>query len=49
LLGAFAEFRAERLAARHPEYAAAAVGPYLQLLPDREGTDGFFIARLRRT
>jgi 16S rRNA (cytosine967-C5)-methyltransferase len=42
------DFRAEPLAERHPSYAAAAVGPYLQLLPDREGTDGFFIARLRR-
>ncbi len=43
-----AGWRAEPLAERHPEYAAAATGPYLQLLPDREGTDGFFIARLRR-
>lgn len=41
-------FVAEPLAERHPDYAGAAVGPYLQLLPDREGTDGFFIARLRR-
>ena len=27
---------------------AAAEGPFLQTLPDRDGTDGFFIARLRR-
>jgi 16S rRNA (cytosine967-C5)-methyltransferase len=25
-----------------------AQGPYLQLLPHRDGTDGFFIARIRR-
>ncbi len=43
-----AGFAPDPLAPRHPEYAAAAVGPYLQLLPHREGTDGFFIARLRR-
>jgi len=42
------DFTAEPLAERHPAYAAAAVGPYLQLLPHREGTDGFFIARLHR-
>jgi 16S rRNA (cytosine967-C5)-methyltransferase len=41
-------WRAEALAERHPDYAEAATGPYLQLLPDREGTDGFFIARLSR-
>jgi 16S rRNA (cytosine967-C5)-methyltransferase len=48
-LAAHADFAAEPLAERHPSYATAAVGPYLQLLPDREGTDGFFIARLIRT
>jgi 16S rRNA (cytosine967-C5)-methyltransferase len=42
------EFSADPLAPRHPEYAGAAQGPYLQLRPDREGTDGFFIARLTR-
>jgi 16S rRNA (cytosine967-C5)-methyltransferase len=40
-----------------PEFAAqdlgellpvAADGPFLQTMPDRDGTDGFFIARLRR-
>jgi 16S rRNA (cytosine967-C5)-methyltransferase len=40
-------FVAEPLSERHPAYAAAAIGPYLQLLPHREGTDGFFVARLR--
>jgi 16S rRNA (cytosine967-C5)-methyltransferase len=38
-------FGAEPLASLLP---AAAVGPYLQTLPHRDGTDGFFIARLRR-
>jgi 16S rRNA (cytosine967-C5)-methyltransferase len=47
-LAAHDGFAPEPLAPRHPEYAAAAVGPYLQLLPHREGTDGFFIARIRR-
>jgi len=47
-LGEHPEFSPVELAERHPDYAAAAVGPYLQLLPHRDGTDGFFIARLRR-
>jgi 16S rRNA (cytosine967-C5)-methyltransferase len=42
------DFAPEPLAPRHPEFAAAAQGPYLQLRPDRDGTDGFFIARLLR-
>lgn len=42
---------------RHPEFQAENAapfckvdqpGPYVQLLPQREGIDGFFIARLRR-
>jgi 16S rRNA (cytosine967-C5)-methyltransferase len=36
----------DRLLRDQPEFAAD--GPYLQLLPHRDGTDGFFIARLRR-
>jgi 16S rRNA (cytosine967-C5)-methyltransferase len=48
LLASRDDFRPEPLAERLPAYASAAVGPYLQLLPHREGTDGFFIARLRR-
>ncbi len=42
----------------HPEFVAQDAaqaagrergdGPYLQLLPHRDGTDGFFIAALRR-
>jgi 16S rRNA (cytosine967-C5)-methyltransferase len=50
----------ERFLAEHPEFVADDLQPaypdwrhprhplYLQLLPDRDGTDGFFIARLRR-
>jgi 16S rRNA (cytosine967-C5)-methyltransferase len=43
--------------ADHPEFAlencsellpGATPGPYLQTFPDRDGTDGFFVARLRR-
>ena len=42
---------------RHPEFVQDDLagefeghgpGPHLQLMPDRDGTDGFFIARLRR-
>jgi 16S rRNA (cytosine967-C5)-methyltransferase len=47
-LSAHPEFAPDPLAPRHPEYAEAATGPYLQLRPDSQGTDGFFIARLRR-
>ncbi len=32
----------------HPGFAADPDGRFLQLLPDRDDTDGFFIARLRR-
>jgi 16S rRNA (cytosine967-C5)-methyltransferase len=39
------DFTAEPLAELLP---AAASGPYLCTLPHRDGTDGFFIARLRR-
>jgi 16S rRNA (cytosine967-C5)-methyltransferase len=39
------DFSAEDLSALMP---AAARGPFLQTLPDRDGTDGFFIARLCR-
>jgi 16S rRNA (cytosine967-C5)-methyltransferase len=42
------DFEAGDLGCAHPQWADAAVGPYLQLLPHREGTDGFFIARLER-
>ena len=42
-------FVAEELGAEHPQWADRADGRYLQLLPHRDGTDGFFIARLRRS
>lgn len=42
------DFAADDLAETLPDWAPAARGPYLQLLPSREGTDGFFIARCRR-
>ena len=39
------DFSTEDLSGQLPE---AGDGPFLQLLPHRDGTDGFFIARLRR-
>jgi 16S rRNA (cytosine967-C5)-methyltransferase len=42
------EFVAEDLGALHPELRSGDSEPYLQVLPHRDGTDGFFIARLRR-
>ncbi|MBV9802560.1 MAG: 16S rRNA (cytosine(967)-C(5))-methyltransferase RsmB [Solirubrobacterales bacterium] len=43
------EFAAEELTERLPDaLAGLPSGPGIQLLPHREGTDGFFIARLRR-
>ena len=41
-------FGADDLGAAWPDYAHAADGRFLQLLPHRHGSDGFFIARLRR-
>ena len=42
------EFAVDDLAEHLPGWGAAAAGPHLQLLPSREGTDGFFIARCKR-
>jgi 16S rRNA (cytosine967-C5)-methyltransferase len=42
------DFAAEDLQAIHPRWRSERVPCHLQLLPDRDGTDGFFIARLRR-
>jgi 16S rRNA C967 or C1407 C5-methylase (RsmB/RsmF family) len=42
-------FAAEDLSALYPAYAHPRDGRFLQLLPHRHDTDGFFIARLRRT
>ncbi len=41
-------FSVDELGAVHPDWAADGHPAYLQLLPHRHGTDGFFIARLRR-
>lgn len=41
-------WHADDLGAAYPEWRDARHGRYLQLLPHRDGTDGFFIARLRR-
>jgi 16S rRNA (cytosine967-C5)-methyltransferase len=38
----------EDLGARHPQWRGPHEASYLQLLPHRDGTDGFFIAALRR-
>jgi 16S rRNA (cytosine967-C5)-methyltransferase len=43
------DFNAQDIAGRLPEeLRGRAMGPGVQLLPHRDGTDGFFIARLRR-
>jgi 16S rRNA (cytosine967-C5)-methyltransferase len=47
-LGEHPGFGADDLGREHPELRSAANSRYLQLLPHRDGTDGFFIARLRR-
>ena len=41
-------FTVERLAPAFGGWGHPRAQPYLQLLPHRDGTDGFFIARLRR-
>jgi 16S rRNA (cytosine967-C5)-methyltransferase len=47
-LGAHPEFEADDLGVDHPGLRHGADGRFLQLLPHRDGTDGFFIARFRR-
>ncbi|MDQ6841834.1 MAG: RsmB/NOP family class I SAM-dependent RNA methyltransferase, partial [Actinomycetota bacterium] len=47
-LGERSDFSAEDLSAEHPELTDPRCASYLQLLPPRDRTDGFFIARLRR-
>ena len=42
------DFSAEDLVAERPELRRAQSGSGVQLLPHRDGTDGFFFARLRR-
>jgi 16S rRNA (cytosine967-C5)-methyltransferase len=41
-------FSADELGREWPRYASAADRRFLQVLPHRHGTDGFFIARLRK-
>ncbi len=41
-------WEADDLQAQYPQWAQPGAPRHLQLLPDRDGTDGFFIARLRR-
>lgn len=48
LLADHAELRADDLGAAWPDYWLDADPRFLQLLPNRHGTDGFFIARLLR-
>ncbi|HZU61677.1 MAG TPA: 16S rRNA (cytosine(967)-C(5))-methyltransferase RsmB [Solirubrobacteraceae bacterium] len=43
------EFTPEPLGDEFPEWAHSHRARYLQLLPDQDGTDGFFMARLRRS
>lgn len=49
LLAAHPAFAPEDLGARHPAWASRREPRMLQLLPHRDGTDGFFFARVRRT
>jgi 16S rRNA (cytosine967-C5)-methyltransferase len=48
VLAARPELEAENLGAGHPSLASAHDPRFLQTRPDRDGTDGFFIALLRR-
>jgi 16S rRNA (cytosine967-C5)-methyltransferase len=42
------EFYADDLHAEYPQWRHPNAGSYLQLMPHRDSTDGFFLARLRR-
>jgi 16S rRNA (cytosine967-C5)-methyltransferase len=42
------EFTVDEVPSAFPGWSHPSDEPYLQLLPHRDGTDGFFIARLRR-
>ena len=43
------DFAADDLSAEWPVWQHPAVPSFLQTLPSRDGTDGFFVARLRRS
>jgi 16S rRNA (cytosine967-C5)-methyltransferase len=47
-LRARSDWRVDDLGAEYPDWRHRRDPRFLQLLPDRDGTDGFFIARLRR-
>jgi 16S rRNA (cytosine967-C5)-methyltransferase len=47
-LSAQPEFTADNLGAVYPRWRHQGAGHYLQLLPHRDDTDGFFLARLSR-
>ncbi len=47
-LEANSDWRSEDLGERYPQWTDPGAPKFLQLLPDRDGTDGFFIARLRK-
>jgi 16S rRNA (cytosine967-C5)-methyltransferase len=47
-LGEHGDFSAEPVGSDQPDLRPAGSGPGALLLPHRDGTDGFFIARLRR-
>jgi 16S rRNA (cytosine967-C5)-methyltransferase len=49
LLAARGDLEADDLSAEYPEYAQRDDPRFLQLLPHRDGTDGFFMARLVRS
>lgn len=42
-------FEVDDLQARYPQWRHPRAANHLQLLPSRDGTDGFFLARLRRS
>jgi 16S rRNA (cytosine967-C5)-methyltransferase len=47
-LAAHEDWDADDLGEAYPDWRYGPDPRFLQLLPDRDGTDGFFIARLRR-
>jgi 16S rRNA (cytosine967-C5)-methyltransferase len=49
VLDAVGDLEAEDLGAEHPALASPHDSRFLQTRPDRDGTDGFFMARLRRS
>lgn len=48
-LATHGDFSADDLGSEHPVWKHPTMPPYLQTLPHRDRTDGFFVARLRRS